>query len=422
MSSIFVQIPSYKDSELLPTLKDCIRKSSKKNKITFGLVWQKEPHESIGKFSKNPDCRVIDVPWNQSKGLGWARSLTQGLYQDEDYTLQLDSHHRFSPNWDMSLIEMLKSTQSVSPKPLLTAYAAGYDPANDKILTPLPCQILPRDFKSSGTIWFNPTNIFNIENIHFPIRARLVSGHYYFTLGQHCKEYKYDPDMYFAGDEICLTVRSYTLGYDLFHPDKCFVWHHYGREDRSKHWNDHGDKQKQEGIVDKTWGERDEYSKKRIRQLLGEEHNSIDLGVYGLGTERTIKEYETYSGIDFKNKRIHNCAINGIEPPVSFASHEDYEAEFVKKIPIRIAQWPRSEYLKMGKSLEALVIEFINLRRVVIHRDVFNYIDVMNMMDNIYQATVVADNIPMRVVFTAIVNGQTSHVWERDLKEGIHWS
>jgi mannose-6-phosphate isomerase-like protein (cupin superfamily) len=31
-----------------------------------------------------------------SKGLCWARSEIQKLYEGEDYTLELDSHHRFA--------------------------------------------------------------------------------------------------------------------------------------------------------------------------------------------------------------------------------------------------------------------------------------------------------------------------------------
>lgn len=417
MNSIFVQIASYRDLELYPTIKDLYAKSSGQNKITVGLVWQKDETESIEEFSKNNDVRIIDVSWQQSKGLGWARSLTQSLYRDEDYTLQIDSHHRFSKNWDSDLIEMTKSLQDKSAKPLLTSYAAGYDPNNDTALPENPCKVLPHDFKQSGTIWFNPVSIPNSHLLKGPINARLVSGHYFFTLGSHCKEYIYDPDLYFAGDEIALSVRSYTLGYDLYHPHRCFVWHHYGRNDRIKHWNDHGNDQKDSGIVEKTWMERDDLSKKRIRQMLGEEDNGLDLGIYGLGSVRSLQDYEKYAGFDFKNKRIINAAIEGVDPPVEFD-----ESSFRKSTPVRIPSSPMMEYVKYGRNLSKVTVEYYNLSRTVIHREEFSYGDVQNMASSPYQSMVMADHYPMRIIFTAFgFGGSILNKWERDLRPNIHW-
>jgi hypothetical protein len=363
------------------------------------------------------------VPWNESKGLGWARSLTQSLYQDEDYTLQLDSHHRFSQNWDSDLIDMLKGLQDVSPKPLLTAYAAGYEPNNDKTLHSNPCKILPHDFKQSGTIWFNPVTIPNAHLLSGPINARLVSGHYFFTLGQHCKEYIYDPDLYFAGDEIALSVRSYTLGYDLYHPHKCFVWHHYGRNDRIKHWSDHGDDSKQKGLIEKTWGDRDFYSKQRIRQMLGEEELGIDLGIYGLGKVRSIEEYEKYAGIDFKKRRIITDAINGVDPPLRFNNDNEYELAFHKNSVLRIPNWPINDYIKFGKNLNSVIIEFISLRREVIHTEILSGDTIQSMVGIPYQTNITTDNYPMRIVLKAIGHsGNIINTWERDLKPNIHWN
>jgi hypothetical protein len=419
MSSIFVQIASYRDLELLPTVRDCLNKSSKKHKITFGIVWQKDETETLGEFENHPDVRIISVPWNESKGLGWARSLTQSLYQDEDYTLQLDSHHRFSPNWDTTLIEMYKQVKVYSPKPLLTAYAAGYDPANDSKLDNNPCKVLPHDFKESGTIWFNPVSIPNAHLLKEPIKARLVSGHYFFTSGRHCKEYIYDPDLYFAGDEIALSVRSFTLGYDLYHPHKCVVWHHYGRNDRIKHWGDHGDNAKKEGKIEKTWGERDILSKKRIRQMLGEEDNGIDLGIYGLGDKRSIDEYEKYAGIDFKKRRVSKVAIDGVDPPVGFT---DWDSLFKKTTPIRLKDWPAQKYLSMIDNITSLEVMFFNLQKKMIYRDSIKQGRLLSMLTDPFSIDIVSDYYPMKLIFRAVKDDKILDSWERDLKLNIHWS
>lgn len=421
MSSIFVQIASYRDLELLPTIRDCFKKASGKHKLTFGLVWQKDETETIEEYSSHPDVRIISVPWQESKGLGWARSLTQSMYENEDYTLQLDSHHRFAENWDTTLIDMLEKQKELSKKPLLTAYATGYDPLNDTVLNAVPCRVLPQDFKSSGTIWFNPNPIPNYQMLSGPIMARFVSGHYFFVDGKHCKEYVYDPDLYFAGDEIALSVRSFTLGYDLYHPHINVVWHHYGRLDRTKHWTDHTDDKKKEGIVEKTWHDRDVLSKKRIRQLLGEEDNGIDLGIYGLGKERSIQEYERYAGIDFKNKRIQLRAISGENPPMSFRDEAEWNEGFIKRTPITIIDLPKDQLLPYKNQASIARLEFINLQQKVIHSQILNLSSIFS--NNILSTVVTTDYKPMRYIITLYdsLNRQLCKV-QRDLRPNIHWS
>lgn len=335
MSKIFVQIASYRDPELVPTIRDCIAKAEHPENLTFGICWQRDEKESLQEFATDPRFQVIDIPWHQSKGLCWARSLIQPLWKGEEYTLQLDSHHRFAQNWDTELIEMMRLTGS--PKPIVGSYAGMYRPSDNKLLNMDPYKMVPDKFTESGTILFLPHGIPDWKSLTKPIRARFVSGHFFFTIGQHCVEYKYDPNLYFAGDEISLSIRSFTLGYDLFHPHKLVVWHEYTREGRTKHWSDHDEKLKSLGHTELTWWERDVASKRRLRHMLREEDNGIDLGIYGLGTVRTHRDYELYAGIDFKRRKLHPRAKLGEEPPINdetdWAKLEEKEYTFTVTLP-----------------------------------------------------------------------------------------
>lgn len=175
--------------------------------------------------------------------------------------------------------------------------------------------MVPNKFTPGGTILFYPQVIPNWEELDKPIPARFVSGHFFFTIGQHCKEYKYDPNIYFAGDEISLSIRSYTLGYDLFHPHRTLIWHEYTREGRTKHWSDFNNETKDAGLVEKPWWEMDNESKRRLRHMLQEEDNGIDLGEYGLGSYRSHYSYQNYAGIYFRTRRLHPDAVAGKFPP-----------------------------------------------------------------------------------------------------------
>ena len=281
LPKIFVQIASYRDPELVPTIRDCISKAKYADRLTFGICWQRDETESLDEFVNDGRFRVIDVPWNQSKGLCWARSLIQKLWSGEEYTLQLDSHHRFIQNWDEELIEMMKLTGS--EKPIVGSYAGMYDPKENKLLNQDPYKMVPDKFTPGGTILFYPHSIENWEQLDKPIPARFVSGHFFFTIGEHCKEYHYDPNIYFAGDEISLSIRSYTLGYDLFHPHRLLIWHEYTREGRTKHWTDFNNETKEAGLVKDDWWDMDNESKRRLRHMLQEEDNNIVLQFIAIG-------------------------------------------------------------------------------------------------------------------------------------------
>ena len=333
MEKIFVQIASYRDPELVPTIKDCISKAKYPERLTFGICWQhseEDKWDNLDEYQDNPSFTIMDVPWNESKGLCWARHHIQKMWKGEEYTMQIDSHHRFVQDWDVEMINMMDLTDS--PKPLITSYAGMYKPETGELINKDPYKMVGKRFTPGGTILFYPESIQGWENLTKPIPARFVSGHFFFTIGKHCEEYKYDPNLYFAGDEISLSIRSYTLGYDLFHPHKLLIWHEYTREGRVKHWDDFQSKNADK--IEKTFGELDDVSKRRLRQMLQEEDNGTDLGEYGLGDVRTHKEYEIYAGIDFSNRILHPNTIKGLNPPTTVES--DVEWRELKLIPYNL--------------------------------------------------------------------------------------
>ena len=66
----------------------------------------------------------------------------------------------------------------------------------------------------------------------------------------------------------------------MFHPHKHLLWHEYTRKGRVKHWDDFNLANKQRNKIDKMWHEIDSEGLKRLRQMLREEDNGIDLGEY----------------------------------------------------------------------------------------------------------------------------------------------
>jgi hypothetical protein len=330
---IYVMIAAYRDPELVPTIRDCLAKAAHPERLTFGICWQHtkdataDTHDSwdadFAEYKDRPEFRVMDVAWQDSRGACWARHNVQKQWSGERYCLQLDSHHRFVEGWDEILVEMLSTlSQTGSKKPIITAYACPYTPG--KPLRPETGPYRMDCHFSGDIILFTPSVIINYEKFERPFPARFTSGHFLFTYGFHCRDCLYDPELYFTGEEISLTVRSFTHGYDLFHPHRVVIYHEYTREGRTKHWDDFNDTKKTTGTIKQTWGELDGPSKNRVRRLLGqlppdaEDENTP----YGLGTERTLKEYEDYAGINFKKCLLHPETIKGTPPPICDANYD----------------------------------------------------------------------------------------------------
>ena len=305
---IFIQIASYRDPQLVPTLDDCFKNAKNPKNLQVCVCWQHDEKESLGKYKNNKQVNILDVPYLESKGVCWARHMVQQKYKGEAYTLQIDSHMRFAPNWDEILIEMIESLQKKGfKKPLLTGYVPSFNPDNDpKERIQEPWRMVFDRFIPEGAVFFLPETIPNWRNEPLPVPSRFYSAHFCFTLGKFSKEVQHNPKYYFHGEEISIAARAYTHGYDLFHPHKVVIWHEYTRRGRTKQWDD-----------DKKWGERNSTCHSLNRKLFamdGEKQEGHN-GKYGFGKIRTLKQYEEYSGLLFSKRAVQQHTLDKKYPP-----------------------------------------------------------------------------------------------------------
>ena len=101
--TIFVQIASYRDPQLIPTIEDMLDKAKNPENLVVAITWQHstdDEWDSLDKYSGDSRFKIIDKDYKESKGACWARNSLQQLYDNETYTLQIDSHTRFIKNWD----------------------------------------------------------------------------------------------------------------------------------------------------------------------------------------------------------------------------------------------------------------------------------------------------------------------------------
>ena len=394
---IFVQIASYRDPELIPTIEDMIKKAKNPQNLTFGICWQYDSEEPITMFDNIPQFRVSKHHYSESEGLGWARHITNTLYDDEEYTLQIDSHHRFVQDWDQICLEDYKQALMVSEKPIITTYVTPFNPkdSEDKWI-PTPCLMSQYEFSGDRLLMSMPWYIQDYKTRTKVIRARTMSGHFYFTSGKFIKEVPYDPDIYFGGytEETTLSVRAYTNGYDFFSPYRMVMWHEYTRSYRPKHWDDHG----KESQTKKTSGERDIFARNKTRQLFGTQQYGIDMGEYGLGNVRTLHDYEVYGGFDFKKCVIQDYTLKVNEPP----NPSDWENQFIKKKFDLKCEWD----VEFFKSLNFEKPKFLtfaiqtNSGVELLRRDftLENDPDYVNLINNKFNTTIESLDKPSKIV------------------------
>jgi hypothetical protein len=142
-----------------------------------------------------------------------------------------------------------------------------------------------------------------------------------FTYGSVIKEVPYDGmcDFVFLGEELCMAARLWTHGWDLFSPTYMTLYHKWSREYRSTFW---------ELLKSNERKTQEIQGYKRLKHILNlsespsspsSSSNSspvslTDIHKYGLGTTRSLEDYQTFIGINFQSKKVSERAKLGLSP------------------------------------------------------------------------------------------------------------
>jgi hypothetical protein len=279
---IFVQIPSYRDTQLIPTLESLLKNASNCHRLEIWICWQHASTEKLPKrILRIPNLHVLDFHYKKSKGLGWARKILQEKWNNEPYSLLIDSHTRFTKNWDEKLIKMmlyLKKTKS--SKPIISTLPPPFYPDTypSKRLN-YPLKIFPKEYNYGLLTRFHGYPIHLYKWLKNPIPAKFIAMGFLFTEGYFNVEIPVDPYIYFFGDDITTALRAYSFGYDFFHPHTVVAWHLYDRSTRVPHWEDNAkwyktDKKSYERVLSILRGDIfEKYPVGNIRDPLSFEHH-----------------------------------------------------------------------------------------------------------------------------------------------------
>lgn len=298
--TILIEIAAYKESELLNTVHSALLQADNPDRIHFGICYQYDKLDDYNELLKIKNCKVIYFKESEAKGLCFARNHCQHLIADEKYILQIDAHMRFVKHWDTGMIKQLLGTKD--KRAIISFYPTN---CNGEMMT-LPLDDPKFDTPTNACMLcaskFNDYPSYFIKYSSYPItnhdnkyrRNPFISGGNFFSYSKVHKEVYNDPNMFFYGDELPMAIRLFTNGWNVYTPSESYIYHQYERKNQS--------------FPKITNQMVNEY--KRFSCLLGIT-SGIDFFEYGLGKKRTLKEFEKFSGINFRNRTISTFTKKG---------------------------------------------------------------------------------------------------------------
>ena len=300
---IFVSIASYQDPILRYTIQSAIENAKYKDSLVLGVFDQSLEHLDVPSNVRYKTCDPKDA-----KGCCWARSTIQEeLFDGEDIFMQVDSHTMFEKDWDNTLLEHYESVLNWFDKPIITGYPRAFDVITSQggFINTKEKYIFRKPFEQKDET--------HVMTVHEPYQIGYHSGQvtknlppkvyrgfglsagFIFTEGSWVKTVPYDPEIYFSGEETTLALRSFTHGYDMIHVPNTPLYHWYNSDNqelkRDLHWED----------PDANSNALGDKGRSRVDTVL----QGKDLGTYGIGSNRTLKEYASLSGLDYEEKTVN---------------------------------------------------------------------------------------------------------------------
>jgi hypothetical protein len=301
---IFLSIASYCDPVLPFTLARAVATASAPQRLHFAVVDQ-SPAGSERLAAPGPArLTQVQIDLRDARGPCWARALAMTLHDGEEWFLQLDSHMDFDPGWDELLIAQATALGAPQRRLVLTSYPNAFVFEQGRVVRrPTTGGVLAQVLRPGAQ--FDPAHPVLPFEAHpvetaQPIPAFHCGAGCLFAPGAIVQALPYDPWLYFHGEEQALTLRLYTHGWDLFHVPGLPIHHLYNDPDagappRPLHWEPSHEAQRQV-----SWWTHEQRARARLASLVAGE----DLGVYGLGTQRTLADFAAFSGIDYAARML----------------------------------------------------------------------------------------------------------------------
>ena len=201
------------------TLHNLIQRAAQPKRLRFGICLQlatdDPPHWGTSAFPDHPHLKCIRFDATESQGACWARRQAESVYDGEDFLLQIDSHMRAVEHWDDLLLTTWRECSDA--RAVLSVYPNGFQQPCCLQTSTLPV-MAAAGFDAYGILKLRGISRFQLpeEQPDRPIPGAFIAGGFLFGPGSIVSDVPYDPDLYFYGEEIAMSARLWTSGFNIY--------------------------------------------------------------------------------------------------------------------------------------------------------------------------------------------------------------
>lgn len=304
--TIYIAIAAFNEIFIEQTIKSAMSMAQFPDRLRFGVFSLNSDGRIFNSLQKE-NVKILNAQYEHLLGVCFSRINALSFFNNEDFFMQIDAHMLFGKYWDSELIKSYYDIvqNEKCEHPLITTrvpwWTSGknneilyYDP-NKKIKQPI-LYIDKNSYKHTNipdiigadpfTEWGN-----NLYKEHFAF-----SAHFAFTSSSFIYDIMPDMNLMFVGEEITTSLRAWTRGYRIFSIPKNIVWHYNKKLNPIKN---NPSLYKNDRLNIQTsifYKEKDIVARKRVKEILTGEI----LGYWGAPDLESLKKYENYVGVDFK--------------------------------------------------------------------------------------------------------------------------
>lgn len=258
--SVFLSLATYRDENCFNTVYNAYAKAKNPEKLFIGIVQQnchancksgvladlsmadvppdddceqKFCETDLGKpICNNKQIRVLNIDEPESLGPYAARYFASKLWYGESWFMQTDAHMTFAKHWDATSVSMLKKAPSA--KPILSHYPPGentnFEGKKNDPTSRLCGPVFATSDLESQIIRLEGASLYDKEKLEYPGFAPFTAAGYFVAHSDFLRDVPFDPFLpwIFMGEEIIMSSRLWTSGYDIFSPSEAVVGHIYG--------------------------------------------------------------------------------------------------------------------------------------------------------------------------------------------------
>jgi len=271
-------------------------------------------HEDYKHYCENGQVRVLYIHDTDALGPQTARYYASKLWGGENYFMQMDSHLEFAPEWDDYYISEMKASSNY-PKSILSSYPPGFKEYDGHYKGGTRGERLCGSHFAKDHV---ENEILRIEQLgltpwdaEFPTQIPFIAAGFFFAHSSFLRDVPFDPyaPWCFMGEEIALSIRAWTHGWNIYAPRKNLIAHQYrpGRMGLPKFWESVGRDSNRGSLNTRL----QKHVIRRVKHMLSypsdsrekieEENDGICLHNYEhytLGHDRVLEDYLQWTSIN----------------------------------------------------------------------------------------------------------------------------